>query len=77
MEGKKKKEFLLFLPFLKVCDQLQTNGISKRFDAQRRDCAQIADFSTLIKMLINFVYLLKREVEIYLSIKVLLHIFPR
>ena len=34
----------LFLPFFKLLDQLQTNGISKRFDAQRRDCAQIVDF---------------------------------
>ena len=25
-------------PFLKVHDQLQTDGISKRFEAQRRDC---------------------------------------
>ena len=46
-----------FLPFLKVHDQLQTNGISKRFDAQRWDCAQIVDFLMKIKMLINFVYL--------------------
>ena len=36
------------------------------FDAQRRDCAQIVDFSMKIKMLINFVYLSKREVEISL-----------
>ena len=36
----------LFLPFFKLLDQLQTNGISKRFDAQRRDCTQIVDFLT-------------------------------
>ena len=46
MEGKEKKEFLFFLPFLKVCDQLQTSGISKRFDAQKRDRAQIVDYLT-------------------------------
>ena len=46
MEGKEKKEFLLFLPFLKVCDQFQTTGISKRFDAQKRDGAQIVDYMT-------------------------------
>ena len=33
----------IFLPFLEVHDQLQTNGISKQFDAQKRDCAQIVD----------------------------------
>ena len=44
-------------PFLKVHDQLQTDGIFKRFEAQRRDCAQILDFSKKIKMLINFIYL--------------------
>ena len=32
-----------FLPFLKVHDQLQTNGISKRFGAQRQDCTQFVD----------------------------------
>ena len=46
MQGKEKKEFLLFLPFLIVHDQLQTNGISKRFDAQKRDWAQIVDYLT-------------------------------
>ena len=66
MEGQSKKEILLFLQFLQVCDQLQTNGISKRFDAQRRDFAHIVDFSTQIKMLVNFVYLTKQEVDISL-----------
>ena len=46
MEWEEKEEILLFLPFLKERDQLQTDGISKRFDAQRGDCAQIVDFST-------------------------------
>ena len=55
MEGKEKKEILPFLPFLKVHDQLQTNGISERLDAQRRDCAQIVDFLKQIDMLIHFV----------------------
>ena len=45
MEWDEIEEILLFLPFLKERDQLQTDGISKRFDAQRRDCAQIVDFS--------------------------------
>ena len=57
MEWDEIEEILLFLPFLKERDQLQTDGISKRFDAQRRDCAQIVNFSTQIKMLINFVCL--------------------
>ena len=35
-----------FLPFLKIHDQLQTNGISKRFEAQKRDWTQIVDFLT-------------------------------
>ena len=39
VEEKKK------LPSLKVHDQIQTDGISKRFDAQRRDWAQILVFS--------------------------------
>ena len=29
------------MPFLEEHDQLQTNGISKRFDVQRRDYTQI------------------------------------
>ena len=33
-----------FWAFFKVLDQLQTNGISKRFDAERRICTQIVDF---------------------------------
>ena len=45
MEWKEKEKILLFLPFLKEHDELHTDGISKRFDAQRRDCAQIVDFS--------------------------------
>ena len=52
------------MPFLKVHDQLQTNGISKRFDAQRQDCTQIVDFSTWTKMLMNFLHLSEQEVEI-------------
>ena len=43
--------------FLKVHDQLQTDGIFKRFEAQRQDCAQIQDFLKKIKMLMNLVYL--------------------
>ena len=57
IKWEENEEILLFLPFLKECYQLQTDGISKRFDAQRRDCAQIVNFSTQIKMLINFVCL--------------------
>ena len=53
-----------FLLFLKVHDQLQTNGISKGFDALRQDCAQIEDFLLTIKMFINFVYLSEQEIEI-------------
>ena len=45
VEGVGEKKILFFLLFLKVHDQLQFNGISKRFDAQRRDCTQIVDFS--------------------------------
>ena len=37
------------LLFLKVHDQLQTYGISKRFEAQTRDCAQILDFQSRLK----------------------------
>ena len=66
MEGKKKKEFLVFLPFLKVCDQLQTSGISKQFDAQKRDWAQIVDYLTQFKMLMNFVQLSQQEVKLCL-----------
>ena len=54
------------MPFLKEHDQLQTNGISKRFDAQKQDCTQIVDFSMKIKMLINFLHLSKPEVDISL-----------
>ena len=43
MDGMVGEKILLFLPFLKVHDQLQTNGISKRFYAQRQDCTQIED----------------------------------
>ena len=43
-----------------------TNGISKQFDAQIRDCTQIVDFLMKIKMLMNFVYLSKRKIEISL-----------
>ena len=43
--------------FLKVHDQLQTDGIFKRFEAQRRDCTQILDFLKKIRMLINFIYI--------------------
>ena len=42
-ESEKKNPFL---PFLKIHDQLQTNGISKRFEAQKRDWTQIVDFLT-------------------------------
>ena len=56
------KEIFFFLPFLEEHDQLQTNGISKRFDAQRRDYTQIVDFSMKIEMLINFVWLSKWEI---------------
>ena len=51
---------------MKIHDHLQTDGISKRFDAQRRDCAQIVDILKKIKMLINFVYLTEGEIEISL-----------
>ena len=66
MEGQGKKEIEHLLPSLKEHDQLQTSGISKRFDAQRRDCAQIVDILKKIKMLINFVYLTEGEIEISL-----------
>ena len=48
-----------FFPVSKVLDQHQTNGISKRFDAQQRDCTQIINFLTKIKMLINFLHFSK------------------
>ena len=37
----------------KVHDQLQTDGIFKQFEAQRRDYTQILDFLKKIKMLVN------------------------
>ena len=40
--GEKSKP--IFLPFLKVHDQLQTTGISKRFDAQKQDWTELVDF---------------------------------
>ena len=49
-----------------VHDELQTNGIFKWFDAQRRDCTQIVDFLMKIKMLLIFVHLSKPEVKISL-----------
>ena len=45
-DGRVGEKNLTFLPFLKVHDQLQTNGISKRFDAQQRDCTKVVDFLT-------------------------------
>jgi len=46
MEWEEKEEILLFVPFSKECDPLQTDGIPKWFDAQRGDCAQFVDFLT-------------------------------
>ena len=63
-----------FSPFFVVGYQLQTNGISKQFDAQKQDWTQIVDFLTYIKMLINFVYLSKRGIEICLFKGVAKHI---
>ena len=62
------------MPFFKVHDQLQTNGISKQFDAQQRDCTQVLDFMIKIKLLINFVYLFQWEAEISLYKGVAKHI---